>query len=65
MSKLQKLGVNAPAVILADLDNGIIWMEYLGTELPNGDDGQPLLIDFGLSSYSGMPEDKAVDLKSN
>lgn len=119
MSKLQKLGVNAPAVILADLDNGIIWMEYLGTELPNGDvssfknhlwylernkepsfctdddvkllcqevgkligklhlndmihgdltssnillqDGQPLLIDFGLSSYSGMPEDKAVDL---
>ncbi|ODV78708.1 kinase-like protein [Suhomyces tanzawaensis NRRL Y-17324] len=120
MAKLTKLGIKAPSVILADFPNGIIWMEYLGKKLPNGDvsslknwlwyyekvladeslclgsevqqacinvglligklhlndmihgdltssnilleDSEPVLIDFGLSSYSGMAEDKAVDL---
>lgn len=119
MYKLTKLGIRAPALILTDFNNGIIWMEFLGTELPNGEvsslknllwyyektktkeeclsdevkqlclfvgaliaklhlndmihgdltssnillEGtEPVLIDFGLSSYSGMAEDKAVDL---
>lgn len=119
MYKLTKLGIKAPALILTDFNNGIIWMEFLGSELPNGDvssfknllwyyektktkemclgedvrqlcisvgsliaklhmndmihgdltssnilleDKEPVLIDFGLSSYSGMAEDKAVDL---
>lgn len=119
MYKLTKLGIRAPALILTDFNNGIIWMEFLGSELPNGEvsslknllwyyektktreeclsddvkqlcvsvgaliaklhlndmihgdltssnillEGkEPVLIDFGLSSYSGMAEDKAVDL---
>ncbi|KAK6456966.1 kinase-like domain-containing protein [Scheffersomyces xylosifermentans] len=119
MAKLSKLGIKAPSVISADYKNGIIWMECLGSELPNGEvsslknwlwylerneseercladdvklacnkvgeligklhmndmihgdltssnillqNGEPMLIDFGLSSYSGLPEDKAVDL---
>ncbi|KAK6199267.1 kinase-like domain-containing protein [Scheffersomyces amazonensis] len=119
MNKLTKLGINAPSVISADYNRGIIWMEFLGTELTNGDisslknwlwylekneskekclndqvqsvcrkvgkligklhlndmihgdltssniileDFEPALIDFGLSSYSGLSEDKAVDL---
>lgn len=117
MNKLTKIGIRCPSIILADYANGIIWMEYIGTNLPNGDvssfknwlwyleknnknctddsvrnicfkvgqliaqlhlnemihgdltssnillqDGEPLLIDFGLSSYSGLAEDKAVDM---
>lgn len=119
MAKLARLGLSAPALILADFPNGILWMEYVGAQLPNGDvssfknhlwylernasreacvdesvkdicskvgaligrlhmndmihgdltssniilqNGEPVLIDFGLSSYSGLPEDKAVDL---
>lgn len=119
MHKLTKLNINCPKLITADITNGIIWMEYLGQKLPNGNisslknwfwylerekgeaecisqpveqmcnrvgeligklhmndmihgdltssnillqDNEPQLIDFGLSSYSGLPEDKAVDL---
>lgn len=119
MNKLTKLGINSPAIILADFANGIIWMEFMGSKLANGEvssfknwlwwlerersadecvsdtvqvacrnvgeiigklhlndmihgdltssnillqDQDPVLIDFGLSSYSGLPEDKAVDL---
>lgn len=119
MAKLARVGLSAPAVILADFPNGIIWMEYVGNELANGEvssfknhlwyleknasheecvdesvkeicskvgaligrlhmndmihgdltssniilqDNDAVLIDFGLSSYSGLPEDKAVDL---
>lgn len=119
MSKLAKLGVSAPSVIAADFAHGIIWMEFLGSQLSNGEvssfknwlwwlerersaeecvsatveaacrnvggiiaklhlndmihgdltssnillqDETPVLIDFGLSSYSGLAEDKAVDL---
>lgn len=119
MNKLTKLNINCPNLILADIPHGIIWMEYLGEKLPNGNisslknwfwylekekggeesvskqveetcikvgeligrlhmsdmihgdltssnillqEGEPQLIDFGLSSYSGLPEDKAVDL---
>ncbi|KGK40147.1 hypothetical protein JL09_g814 [Pichia kudriavzevii] len=121
--KLNSLGVKAPKLIGLDAPNGIIWMEYLGFRLENGDfsslknwlwwlescgeahalgieakdvmrgvgesiaklhmndivhgdltssnivlikegkDGLGLsLIDFGLSSYSALIEDKAVDL---
>ncbi|EMG46534.1 BUD32 EKC/KEOPS complex subunit BUD32 [Candida maltosa Xu316] len=119
--KLEKLGIAAPSVISADFPNGIIWMEHLGSSLPDGnisslknwlwylekqgdvtkcvdervksvcnlvgeligrlhlndmvhgdltssnilltDDYKvPALIDFGLSSFSNLPEDKAVDL---
>lgn len=140
MYKLSKLNIACPNIILTDFNNGIIWMECLGSKLPNGtissfknwlwylesqekenpsinlhDDGQvelvcqkvgqligrlhlndmihgdltssniiltevdtkknedtdannssvyfePALIDFGLSSFSGLAEDKAVDL---
>ncbi|MCP8716492.1 MAG: Kae1-associated serine/threonine protein kinase [Asgard group archaeon] len=121
MYKLAKLGISSPAVILADFPHGIIWMEHLGSALPDGnissfknwlwylekqgdhkncvdervkkvcnkvgeligrlhlnemihgdltssnillkdDYTEPALIDFGLSSFSGLPEDKAVDL---
>ena len=117
MYKLNKLNINSPRIILADYNNGIIWMEYIGYSLPNGDvssfknwlwylernnqdctsesvekmcfkvgqligklhlhemihgdltssnillnDDEPVLIDFGLSSYSGLAEDRAVDL---
>lgn len=119
MAKLLKLGVRAPALILLDAPNGVIWMEYVGTQLPDGSvssaknylwlleksgdkdscvsteveqilkatgesigklhmndmihgdlttsniilqDDDAFLIDFGLSSYSSLPEDKAVDL---
>ncbi|RLV93555.1 EKC/KEOPS complex subunit BUD32 [Spathaspora sp. JA1] len=132
MYKLSKLGIPAPTLISSDFNNGIIWMEYLGYNLPNGnissfknwlwyleeegkrqqnnlgegedlsicvseevkqvcnkvgeligrihlndivhgdltssniillpENNQPALIDFGLSSISGFPEDKAVDL---
>lgn len=120
MSKLTKLGINSPGVILADFKRGVIWMEYLGTSLASGEvssfknrlwevertgtpedcvseaiqlvckkvgqligklhtndmihgdltssnimlqiSDTPCLIDFGLSSYSGLAEDKAVDL---
>ena len=119
MVKLRTLGINAPAVILADYAKCIIWMEKLGTSYEDGSvssvknyfwrlekqgteedctsdkvqeicmeigrtiaqlhfndmihgdlttsniilqDSKVFLIDFGLSSYSGMPEDKAVDL---
>lgn len=119
MAKLTKLGVRAPGLILLDAANGIIWMEYVGTVLPDGSvssaknylwlleksgdkdscvsteveqilratgeaigklhmndmihgdlttsnlilqDDDAYLIDFGLSSYSLLPEDKAVDL---
>lgn len=36
MNKLEKLGINSPSVILADYVNGIIWMEFIGDDLPNG-----------------------------
>lgn len=132
MYKLSKLNIACPNIILTDFNNGIIWMECLGSKLPNDtissfknwlwylesqekenpninlhDDGQvelvcqkvgqligrlhlndmihgdltssniiltemdasnnlfnfePALIDFGLSSFSGLAEDKAVDL---
>lgn len=119
MSKLARIGIRAPSLILADFNNGIIWMECLGQTLPNGEvssfknwlwylerneipdkcvsdevrvvcikvgaligrlhlnnmvhgdltssnilleNFEPALIDFGLSSYSGLAEDKAVDL---
>ena len=123
MYKLTKLGISCPALISCDLTNGIIWMENLGIELPNGnvssvknwlwylekegdeaacindkvkevcykvgqligrlhladmihgdlttsnliltgmeESWEPALIDFGLSSFSGLAEDKAVDL---
>ncbi|QPG77196.1 hypothetical protein FOA43_004603 [Brettanomyces nanus] len=124
LHKLFQLGVKAPKLVAMDAPNGLIWMEFLGYKLPNGnfsslknwlwileeqstkenlialDDNvkdcctsigrligilhlngivhgdltssnivltdeethKPSLIDFGLSSYSGMPEDKAVDL---
>lgn len=118
MAKLAKAGVNAPGLIVADVDQGIIWMEYLGRQLDDGQvssvknefwwleknaidqclsekvkqmcikvgkligqlhdqdmihgdlttsniiihENEPYLIDFGLSSYSGLAEDKAVDL---
>ncbi|CAK9436057.1 uncharacterized protein LODBEIA_P06150 [Lodderomyces beijingensis] len=124
MYKLSKLAIPCPSLISCDFSHGIIWMEHLGKNLPNGnisslknwlwylekssdtearcsgDDVQqlcfevgkligrlhlndmihgdltssniileeqdsvwaPALIDFGLSSFSGLPEDKAVDL---
>ncbi|EGW31085.1 uncharacterized protein SPAPADRAFT_52263 [Spathaspora passalidarum NRRL Y-27907] len=130
MYKLSKLGIPAPTLISSDFNNGIVWMEYLGYNLPNGnissfknwlwfleetakaqqdeegedlslcvseevklvcnkvgeligrihlndvihgdltssniillpENNEPALIDFGLSSISGLPEDKAVDL---
>lgn len=115
MAKLAKLGIPAPALVLIDAHNGIIWMEQIGRVLENGEvsslknylwfvektsptssDVELLLvstgtvigqlhmndmihgdltlsnillhkeiahlIDFGLSSYSGLAEDKAVDL---
>lgn len=117
MYKLNKLRIKSPKVILADYNNGIIWMGYVGNSLPNGeissfknwlwyleksnqdctssevekmcfkvgqligklhlndmihgdltssnillDDNEPTLIDFGLSSYSGLAEERAVDL---
>ncbi|KAK6462510.1 kinase-like domain-containing protein [Scheffersomyces coipomensis] len=119
MTKLNKLGINSPSIISVDYSKAIIWMEFLGSELTNGDissfknwlwylerneseakcvdeqveqvckkvgeligklhmndmihgdltssniilqDFEPALIDFGLSSYSGLAEDKAVDL---
>lgn len=119
MAKLSKLSIRCPTLILADINHGIIWMEYIGTKLPDGSvsslknwlwmlerSGSPCvsdevhevlvavgqiigqlhvndmihgdltssniilvdnlahaaLIDFGLSSYSGIAEDKAVDL---
>ncbi|KAF3990039.1 hypothetical protein FT663_02318 [Candidozyma haemuli var. vulneris] len=119
MAKLAKIGVAAPSLISLDAPNGVIWMEHVGIELPNGDvssiknylwylekagdrntclsdevesvlkttgaaiaklhindmihgdlttsnlilQGSDIyLIDFGLSSYSNLPEDKAVDL---
>ncbi|CAH6721630.1 EKC/KEOPS complex subunit Bud32p [[Candida] jaroonii] len=37
MNKLEKLGINSPSVISADYVNGIIWMEFIGDGLPNGD----------------------------
>lgn len=37
MTKLQKLGINAPYVIMADYNSGLIWMNHLGDSLPNGD----------------------------
>lgn len=36
MYKLAKLGISSPAVILADFPHGIIWMEHLGSALPDG-----------------------------
>ncbi|KAI5964120.1 BUD32 [Candida pseudojiufengensis] len=119
--KLNKLGIESPSLISCDFNNGIIWMENLGSYLPNGNissfknwlwyleknnldctsdevkdvcfkvgeligrlhlnemihgdlttsnviltdnDGnwKPALIDFGLSTFSGLAEDKAVDL---
>lgn len=123
MNKLVEMGVNAPKLVAVDGPNGLIWMEFLGYQLANGDsssfknwlwmlekqntrennialDGEvekvcdavgaavahlhmndivhgdltssnivlidethkPSLIDFGLSSYSSLSEDKAVDL---
>lgn len=118
MTKLKKLGINSPSVILADFKRGLIWMDHVGSKLPSGEvsslknylwhkektnteecvngdvegifkavgklvaelhmndmihgdltssniilqDKVPYLIDFGLSSYSGLAEDKAVDL---
>lgn len=119
MAKLMKLGIPAPALILADIGNGIIWMEFRGSFLSNGqvsslknwlwqleksllpekcvdlkvetccfnvgkvigqlhlndmihgdltlsnillENLEPILIDFGLSSYSSLAEDKAVDM---
>lgn len=117
MNKLVRLDIPCPNLILTDYPNGIIWMEYIGYTLPNGQissfknwlwyheeigedcaskeiqemclkvgeligklhlndmihgdltssnillqNSTPFLIDFGLSSYSSMPEDKAVDL---
>lgn len=123
MNKLTKVGINAPNLVLIDVTNGIIWMEFIGQRLKNGqvsslknwfwileqeakvsndsspcinkevkkicilvgsligklhmndmihgdltssniiiNNYEPYLIDFGLSSYSGLPEDKAVDL---
>lgn len=119
MAKLAKIGVAAPTLILLDAPNGVIWMQHVGVELPNGtvsllknylwhlektgskrdclsteveqvlkttglaiarlhmndmihgdlttlnlvlQDNDVYLIDFGLSSYSNLPEDKAVDL---
>ena len=117
MNRLRKLGIRAPALILADYIHGIIWMEYVGEKLPDGEissfknylwylereeldcvskevmntcikvgwmmgqlhfndlvhgdfttsniilqEGEPVVIDFGLSSQSGLVEDKAVDI---
>lgn len=119
MAKLQKLKIPSPALIFADIPNGIIWMEYRGDQLSDGsssslknwlwqlekgesknqclselvkslcvnvgeiigrlhindmihgdltssnimiEDSLPVLIDFGLSSYSNLAEDKAVDI---
>lgn len=118
MTKLAKLGIKSPSVILADFKQGLIWMDYVGSQLPTGEvsslknylwykektdasayvneevegifrevgkliaelhmndmihgdltssniilqDKLPYFIDFGLSSYSGLAEDKAVDL---
>ncbi|KAG7707859.1 hypothetical protein KL950_002485 [Ogataea haglerorum] len=127
LSKLYSLKIPAPKLIALDAPHGIIWMEFLGFQLPNGhisslknwlwylerqqeadttatialsdtvkqvltlvgqaiaklhlqdivhgdltssnilleqniEELQPTLIDFGLSSYSPLAEDKAVDL---
>lgn len=117
MAKLARISIPAPALVLLDAPNGIIWMESVGDVLANGSisslknylwylekssgdctsedvqavlrdtglviaklhmndmihgdlttsniilqDGQAFLIDFGLSSYSTLAEDKAVDL---
>lgn len=117
MAKLARVSIPAPALVLLDAPNGIIWMESVGDLLANGSisslknylwhlekagedctseevesllqktglvigrlhmndmihgdltssniilqRGQALLIDFGLSSYSTLSEDKAVDL---
>ncbi|PSK38358.1 Kae1-associated kinase Bud32 [Candidozyma pseudohaemuli] len=118
MAKLAKIGVAAPALILLDAPNGVIWMDHVGIDLPNGQvsliknylwhlekedkesclsseveqvlkatgsaiaklhlndmihgdlttlnlilqENDVYLIDFGLSTYSNLPEDKAVDL---
>ncbi|SGZ46966.1 CIC11C00000002201 [Sungouiella intermedia] len=117
MAKLARVSIPAPALVLLDAPNGIIWMESIGDELANGtisslknwlwhleksgedcisdhvqallqntglvigklhmndmihgdlttsniilQGGQAYLIDFGLSSYSTLAEDKAVDL---
>lgn len=117
MVRLAKVGIPAPTLILIDVQNGVIWMENVGTLLPDGSvssmknhlwflernqgacvgaevegicksvglviaklhlndmihgdltssnillqESEAYLIDFGLSSYSGLAEDKAVDL---
>ena len=122
MAKLLKLGVPLPALIAINAPKGVLWMGYLGHELPdglvsslknwlwylekntpqnceseevqtvlvlvgnliaklhlndmihgdltssnillekNGNQWEPHLIDFGLSSYSNLAEDRAVDL---
>lgn len=119
MAKLYTLGIPCPAIILSDIPNGILWMEYRGSQLSNGEpsslknwlwqlerssdaqectsakvkkvctkvgevigrlhlndmihgdltssnilleDESPILIDFGLSTYSSLAEDKAVDI---
>lgn len=124
LHKLFLLGVKAPKLVAIDAPNGLIWMEFVGYELPNGKSSslknwlwllekkstrkdqvalseevkncllgigrligvlhlngivhgdltssnivladqethKPSLIDFGLSSYSELPEDRAVDL---
>lgn len=115
MIKLRRAGIAAPALVLVDAENGLIWMEKVGEELPTGavsslknliwhleakgdaelqieaacrstgaligrlhmndmvhgdlttsniilHRGAACLIDFGLSSYSTLAEDKAVDL---
>ncbi|CAK7900958.1 EKC/KEOPS complex subunit Bud32p [[Candida] anglica] len=124
MSKLTKLAIPAPRLIAVDPSHGVIWMEFVGETLTNGnvsslknwlwslekqensaevcvgqdvervfnniggliaklhmnemihgdltssnimlerveEEYKAVLIDFGLSSYSGLPEDKAVDL---
>lgn len=120
LNKLYSLNIKAPKLIAMDAVNGIIWMEFLGYRLENGDfsslknwlwwlektgesasvgesaqevmrsvgkiigelhlndlihgdltssniilinkQGMVCLIDFGLSSYSSLIEDKAVDL---
>lgn len=117
MAKLARAKIPAPALVLLDAPNGVIWMERVGDHLPDGSvsslknylwyletkgencvssdveallratgliigklhmndmvhgdlttsnimlqNEQTYLIDFGLSSYSALAEDKAVDL---
>ncbi|ODQ80526.1 hypothetical protein BABINDRAFT_160800 [Babjeviella inositovora NRRL Y-12698] len=48
-------------IVHGDLTTSNILLEQPHTDM-NDTDWEPVLIDYGLGSYSGLPEDKAVDL---